>query len=248
MPRRCESWLVRPSWACSAKMTQAEDSIPFHPLRAIVTEFDRVLLVETSGGVGQVALAAGASVLTENRLEEAHRRASDLALVVDRLLKDRRWKARDLTGVIVGLGPGSYTGLRVGLASAKALAYATGCKFFGVETFAAIALRAPQQFTEVSVVADALQGRVFRRDYHRDGTLTPLGPLQIVTIEDWLKSRRPGLVASGPAAGLFDLPRVDDVDREPRPIDLLRVAQTCPWAVNTDVWRAEPLYLRGSSA
>jgi tRNA threonylcarbamoyladenosine biosynthesis protein TsaB len=153
-----------------------------------------------------------------------------------------------LTAVIVGLGPGSYTGLRVGLASAKALAYATGCQFFGVETFAAIALRAPQDFKDISVVADALQGRVFRRDYRRNGTLTPLCPLQIVTKDDWLKSLRPGSVASGPAAGLFDVPRIDEADREPQPIDLLKAVLSCPWAVNTDVWRAEPLYLRGSSA
>jgi tRNA threonylcarbamoyladenosine biosynthesis protein TsaB len=229
-------------------MTLAEDSIPFHPLGAIVPDFDRVLVLETSGRVGQVALASGDHVLAEERLTEAHRRASDLALVVNHLLVNRGWKARDLTGVVVGLGPGSYTGLRVGLASAKALAYAIGCQFFGVETFAAIALRAPQEFNEISVVADALQGRVFRRDYHRNGVLTPLCPLQIVTRDDWIKSLRPGLVASGPAAGLFDVRRVDETDREPRPIDLLKAAQTCPWAVNTDVWRAEPLYLRGSSA
>lgn len=210
--------------------------------------FDRVLILETSGRVGQVALAAGESVLAEEHLTEAHRRASDLALVVERMLKDRGWKARELSDVIVGLGPGSYTGLRVGLASAKALAYATGCRFLGVETFAAIAMRAPAKIAEVSVVADALQGKLFRRDYRRNGQLTPLGPLQIVLKAEWVKSLRQGMVASGPAAGLFDVPRVDEAEREPRPIDLLRVARNHAWALNTDVWRAEPLYLRGSSA
>lgn len=213
-----------------------------------MAEFDRVLILETSSRVGQVALASGDGVIAEERLTEAHRRASDLAMVVDRLLKDRGWKARELTGVIVGLGPGSYTGLRVGLASAKALAYATGCRFFGVETFAAIALRAPQEYSEISVVADALQGKLFRRDFRRAGELTAITPLEIVTKDEWLKSLRPGTIASGPAAGLFDVPRMNDADREARPIDLLRIAQSCPWAVNSDMWRAEPLYLRGSSA
>ena len=229
-------------------MTQGKDSIPFHPVGTIVTAFDRVLILETSGRVGEVALATGNTVFAEERLTEAHRRASDLALVVDHLLRNRGWNARDLTGVVVGLGPGSYTGLRVGLASAKALTYATGCQFFGVETFAAIALRAPQQFTEVSVVADALQGKIFRRNYRRDGGLSPLTPLQILSKDEWLNSLRPGMVVSGPAASLFDVPSVIEVDRDPRPIDLLKAVQTCPWAVYSDVWRAEPLYLRGSSA
>lgn len=213
-----------------------------------MADFDRVLIIETSGRVGQVALASGDRVLAEVRLAEAHRRASDLALSVQRLLQDQQWKARELTNVIVGLGPGSYTGLRVGLASAKALAYATGCRFFGVETFAAIALRASLPL--VSVVADALQGKVFRRDYGQSagGELRPLTPLQIVTAGEWRKSLSPDTAVSGPAAGMFDLPSVCQADREPRPIDLLNVSRNCTWAVTTDVWRAEPLYLRGSSA
>src|SRR3954465_10116579 len=100
-----------------------------------MTAFDRVLVLETAGPVGQVALGSGDAVVAEAPLEEARRRASDLALVVAELLKAQRWAARELTAVVVGLGPGSYTGLRVGLASAKALAYATGAAFFGVETF-----------------------------------------------------------------------------------------------------------------
>lgn len=213
-----------------------------------MAEFDRVLILETSGRIGQVALASGAQILAEERLAEARRRASDLAMSVDRLLKDRGWKARELTAIIVGLGPGSYTGLRVGLASAKALAYATGARFFGVETFAAIALRTPSDISEVSVVADALQGKLFRRDYRRTpgGAWEPLGPLEIVTNDEWRQSLRPAIAAGGPAAELFGASRA--LDWEPRPIDLLTVVRTCPWAVTTDVWLAEPLYLRGSSA
>ena len=58
----------------------------------------------------------------------------------------------DLTGVMVGRGPGSYTGLRVGIMSAKALAYATGCQLLAVDTFAAIAEQAPAEAQ--SVVGD----------------------------------------------------------------------------------------------
>ena len=95
-----------------------------------MSAFDRGLIIETAGRVGQVALTAGDAVVREARLGEGRRRASDLALIVDRLLKEQGWAARDLTAVVVGLGPGSYTGLRVGLASAKTLAYATGCRVF----------------------------------------------------------------------------------------------------------------------
>jgi tRNA threonylcarbamoyladenosine biosynthesis protein TsaB len=213
----------------------------------------RVLIIETSGRVGQVALASSRAIVTEARLGEGHRRASDLALVVDRLLKEQGWSPRELTSVIVGLGPGSYTGLRVGLASAKAMAYATGCAFFGVETFAAIAMQTPD--TDVSVVGDALQGKLFRRDYrcNESGKREPVGPLEIVSATDWLASLRPNVVVTGPAAGMFEgrLPagvRIANADRrDPCPIGLLDAVE-CPWAVTTDMWTAEPFYLRGSSA
>src|SRR5262245_34129475 len=218
--------------------------------------FDRVLVLETAGRVGQVALVAGDTVVAEARLEEARRRASDLALAVADLLQRQGWAARDLTAVVVGLGPGSYTGLRVGLASAKSLAYATGAAFFGVETFAAVAVRAPAEVRGLSVVGDALQGKLFRHDFRRadSSTWEPAGPLAVVDSAEWLSSLRPETWVSGPAAGGFEdrLPAgvwlAEHDWREPRPADLFTAARTLPWAVSTDVWTAEPFYVRGSSA
>jgi tRNA threonylcarbamoyladenosine biosynthesis protein TsaB len=221
-----------------------------------MSAFDRVLIIETAGKIGQVALADASGVVNEARLGEGRKRASDLALVVERLLRERDWIARDLTAVVVGLGPGSYTGLRVGLASAKALAYAVGCSFFGVETYAAIANRAPIPVREMSVIGDALQGKLFSRDYSRNaaGEWEPAGSLAIVPAADWLASLRPGSWVSGPSAASVAerLPSgvgiVEIEQREPRPADLLHVAQHNEWAVTTDMWTAEPFYLRGSSA
>ena len=216
--------------------------------------FDRTLVLETAGRVGQAALAAGPAVVAEARLEEGRKRASDLGSAIERLLKDHGWKASELTAVVVGLGPGSYTGLRVGLASAKALAYATGAAFFGVESFAAWAPAAPSEAGELSVVADALKGTLFRRDYRRavHGAWEPTGPLGVTTLEEWLAGLRPGTWVSGPFAAALAARLPAGVnpcaDREPRPADLLAVAQSYPWAVTTDVWTAEPYYLRGSSA
>jgi tRNA threonylcarbamoyladenosine biosynthesis protein TsaB len=220
-----------------------------------MSDFDRVLVLETAGKVGRAALAADGVVVAESTLGQERRRASDLALVVDRLLREAGWEPTSLTAVVVGLGPGSYTGLRVGLASAKALAYAVGSRFYGVETFAAIAARAPGAVRELSVIADALQGKLFRRDYRRSGTgWEPATPLDVIAGADWLAGLRPGMWVSGPAAAAWQdklspgVQVVMEEERDPRPADLLAVARSCPWAVTTDMWTAEPLYLRGSSA
>jgi tRNA threonylcarbamoyladenosine biosynthesis protein TsaB len=218
-------------------------------------DFDRVLVLETASKAGQAALTANRVIIAETRLGQERRRASDLAIVVDRLFRDAGWEPRSLTAVVVGLGPGSYTGLRVGLASAKALTYATGCRFFGIETFAAIALRAPAGAGPVSVIADALQGRLFHRTYHRsEGGLEPLGPLEVISANEWRSKLWPGSLVTGPAAGSWEgkLPEgtnvVEAERREPRLSDALNVVRLGPWATTTNMWTAEPLYLRGSSA
>ena len=225
-------------------------------IEVAMSAFDRVLIIETAGRVGQVALAAGDAVVPKPASDEGRRRASDLALVVDRLLKEQGWAARDLTAVIVGLGPGSYTGLRVGLASAKALAYATGCRFFGVETFAAIAERASadvrRHFGRCRCVArETISPRLPTSGSRRMGTCEAA---RIVAASDWLATLRPDTWVSGPAAAHSRVDsravcvRSNAEEREPRAIDLLIAAKRYPWAVTTDMWTAEPFYLRGSSA
>jgi tRNA threonylcarbamoyl adenosine modification protein YeaZ len=79
-----------------------------------------LLILETSGRVASVALAEGGRLLGTRRLDEARRHARDLAPAVAGLLAGQGRRPRDVHAVLVGRGPGSYTGLRVGVMSAKA--------------------------------------------------------------------------------------------------------------------------------
>src|SRR5947209_2072097 len=112
--------------------------------RGIVTQpQQRTLLIETSGRRGQVGAASGRDLIAHRELDPARTHARDLAPAVKSVLTAAGWTARDLTAVFVSVGPGSYTGLRVGVMAAKALAYAVKCDFLAVETFAVIAARCP---------------------------------------------------------------------------------------------------------
>src|SRR5207253_2080150 len=113
-------------------------------------------------------------------LDEARRHARDLAPAVAALLAEQGWRPRDLHGVVVSRGPGSYTGLRVAVMSAKTLAYVTGCALLAVDTFAAVALQVPAEAARVDVLADAQQDKVYVQPFVREaGAWRPLAELAV---------------------------------------------------------------------
>jgi tRNA threonylcarbamoyladenosine biosynthesis protein TsaB len=218
----------------------------------------RLLIVETSGRVGRVAVALGAELRSVRRLDEARRHARDLAPAVVELLAGQSWRPRDLDAVIVSRGPGSYTGLRVGIISAKTLSYATGCALVAVDTFAAIARQSPPEADAVDVLADAQQDKLYVQHFQRTtGTDLWLAAcaLTIVTAGDWLAQREANVWVSGPGLGVVEkrLPAesrlVDAARREPGVESLLQMGLARYQAgERDDVWALEPLYARPSSA
>ncbi len=89
------------------------------------------IAIETSTRVGSVAVSRGGERRRAD-LGESRAHASDLMPAVDRLVKELGGVPADLTAVLVGTGPGSYTGLRVGIATALGLARASGARARGV--------------------------------------------------------------------------------------------------------------------
>jgi tRNA threonylcarbamoyladenosine biosynthesis protein TsaB len=216
----------------------------------------RLVIIETSGRAGAVALAAGPDLIAVQHLDEARRHARDLAPVTAGLLAERGWKPRDLASVVVGLGPGSYTGLRVGVMSAKVLAYATGCSLIGVSTFAAVALQAPDEAGGLDVIADAQQDKVYVQPFARSASgWQPAVPLAVRPFADWLAGRVADAWLTGPGLRRWR-PYVPDAERvapeevwDPRPQSLLRLGLERYLAgERDDVYTLEPLYLRPSSA
>ncbi|MEX0712672.1 MAG: tRNA (adenosine(37)-N6)-threonylcarbamoyltransferase complex dimerization subunit type 1 TsaB, partial [Pirellulales bacterium] len=86
----------------------------------------RILALETSGKSGSVAVLRGDVLLAEEPLEPSQRSAQSLAPAMRQLLEAVAWTPRDVQLVAVTLGPGSFTGLRVGVTTAKTFAYAVG--------------------------------------------------------------------------------------------------------------------------
>ena len=214
------------------------------------------LILETSGRAGVVGVADGERLLAERALDGAKRHNRDLVPLCAELLAGCGFAAKQLAGVMVGLGPGSYTGLRVGLTAAKGLALATGCAFVAVPTFHTLAALVPTEWPAVEVISDALQGTVYHQRFGAVagfGLRTPESDLRIVPFDDWKESRDPAVGVTGPGAEQFrdrlaGCRIAVTADCQPRVDGVLRVGRTVVPLARPEWFAVEPLYLRGSSA
>lgn len=217
---------------------------------------DPWLILETSGRVGSVGVAIGDRIAASQSLDGAKRHNRDLIPTCAELLAECGFQAKQLAGVIVGIGPGSYTGLRVGLTAAKGFAFATGCEFIAVPSFHTLATQAPAEWPAVEVIGDALQNTVYHQRFgpvDADGTRTPASELGIVRWEDWKGSLKGDFGVAGPGAEQFraklsGLVLAATVDCQPRLNAVLQVSKRRQPLSRGEWYAAEPLYLRGSSA
>ena len=128
-----------------------------------------LLAIETWGLTGSLALFGDGQLLSERVLEsEGRRHAQTLVSEVGLLLGGQGLTVSDLSAVAVSIGPGSFTGLRVGLVFAKTLAWLRGIPLLSVNTLQAMAQQCAGQYGEVLGISDAQRGEVFAVLCRRD--------------------------------------------------------------------------------
>ena len=98
------------------------------------------LAIETSGPLGSVAVGVGAHVLARAFLDRQGRHAAELIPRVQQTLLEARVASRDLAGVVVGSGPGSFTGVRVAAATGKGISHALGLPLWPFSSLEAAAV------------------------------------------------------------------------------------------------------------
>ncbi len=124
----------------------------------------RIVAIETTARRGSIALGAGEQVIASQPLAFSRDYAADLLPTVDVLCRQAQWPAGSIEQVYVSIGPGSFTGTRIGVTFAKCLALATGAKVVAVSTFEAISLNALDLSpppANLVVLMDARGGQVF---------------------------------------------------------------------------------------
>ncbi len=140
------------------------------------------LAIETSSRLGSITLGRGDGVLASIDLPEQERHAVELLPRVDAVFAEHDLKPADLAEVYVSVGPGSFTGLRVAVTTAKVLARVTGCRLVAVPTLDVVVENAPADLPHVAVMLNAKGGRWFTGLYDRaDGGWRARGAAQLLT-------------------------------------------------------------------
>jgi tRNA threonylcarbamoyladenosine biosynthesis protein TsaB len=131
------------------------------------------LAFDTSTKWGRFSLAEGDQVLEYRPLNVSGSYADALLPVIEDMLANAGRRKEELTGVGVTIGPGSFTGIRIGVATAKGLAWGLGCDLVGVTSLAAMAAAMLDEHpgAELAVpVLDARRGEVFAGVFRREGS------------------------------------------------------------------------------
>lgn len=129
----------------------------------------RLLAVETSTLAGGVALLEADRVRGEYLLDVTATHSERLMPAIDRLLADAGWLPGDVQGLAVAVGPGSFTGLRIGLSTVKGLALALDIPVAAVPTLDAMAAALPFAALPICPVLDARKGEVYCSLYRWEG-------------------------------------------------------------------------------
>lgn len=168
-----------------------------------------ILVLDTATRTPIVALAAAdGALLAERHWESRHRHGEELLARLDEVLAEAGMSRRALTAVVVGTGPGSFTGLRIGLATAKTIAYALSIPIVGVSSTRALALAALHADPGATKVTIALPAGAADRYVHSfrivDGVPIEAKPPTLVATPP-KAHERDGQEISGLAAALAQL-------------------------------------------
>lgn len=118
-----------------------------------------ILSLETASAVCSVALHDDGIIKASSHLFISQSASSQLAVMVDELLKRCDLKPNQLNAVAVSEGPGSYTGLRIGVASAKGLCYALDIPLIAVNTLESMVQKIATQFSDEIILCPMLDAR-----------------------------------------------------------------------------------------
>lgn len=137
-------------------------------------------------------------------LETGTRLSSLLAPTIKRILDTLGWRAKDIDYFACGLGPGSFTGMRIGIATIKGMSWALNKPVVGMSTLDILAKNANNRAGYVAVMVDAKRNLIYGSLYKtKGGSLKRIMPYMLLALDEFMKKIKANCIVLGDAVQLY---------------------------------------------
>lgn len=219
----------------------------------------KIFAAETSSGVASAAICDGDKLLCEVTLNNKLTHSQTLMPIIEEVFKRSGLTTKDIDIFAVAEGPGSFTGLRIGITTVKALAHAENKAVVGVNTLEAMCYNLPFCPYIISPIMDARRGEVYNAFYRfKDGALEEICPPRALPLSeclDELCKMSEKVVFLGDAAPIYRdviAEKLGDLAHfAPQNLNMQRASSVCEASKNKNTqkyYELVPKYLRKSQA
>ncbi len=164
----------------------------------------KILGIDTSSKFLNIALSEDELIIKEESHLLDRRHSSELVPVIKRLLKKHKTPVNKIGAFVIGLGPGSFTGLRIGVSTTKGFGIALGRPCIGVASIDSIACNASENNKDIIPIIDAKRGQVYAAIYRRKGgKIKRMSDYQVLPIEKLLRQVKDDAVFLGDGIALY---------------------------------------------
>ena len=216
------------------------------------------LAIDTATKVCTIALTRDGEVLAEYDVNVGLTHSEGLLPQIEQLMNRTGLEKKSIDLLAVSMGPGSFTGLRIGLATAEAMAYSWQCMLHGVNTLKALAYNIPVEGIILSPVLDAQKGNFYQAIYEWvDGSLVELETVKVVSKEELLNkllAYEKKVLLLGETKGLEKLDLGVNVKLAPKALRMPKASSVALLAESEhnpgdkNIFGLEPYYIRRSEA
>ena len=178
-----------------------------------------ILAIDTSTDYLSLAVMRNGKIIKRFHRKSHMRHSSLLVPMIDKLLKKAKMKLRSIDCFAISIGPGSFTGLRIGVATIKGFAYTLGKPVIAVPTLDAIARNVKNFEGVICPVLDARKNKVYAALYRSDGkNLKLISKYLLLSVNELMEktARYDKIIFLGDALHLIGKPELKSIDWHPR--------------------------------
>ena len=217
---------------------------------------NKILCFDVSSNSCSVAIAEGQNILSFEQEMRPSMQAESLMVMIKRALKNTGKQYKDLDYLAVTTGPGSFTGIRIGLAVAKGILYASDMQGIAIDNFESANYRLKMQVKEYDpafIILNAYRNQVYVQEFIPNGNKTKPSLIDNADIIDILKQKKGRTICTGSGMAIIypELKNLDHLTILPRfpNVGAIHIARFADDKINNNEFTPiEPLYIRPPDA